>query len=145
MHDVVHALQLNNNVRRLMRALALCFIVLVLTGCDTLSGRTVVAKLKPGGQSVDASLKEALAAIDKTMSLEGAKRVDEPATDTSRVADYIGGPFICSVFLQGDTLTVDFRNPYFGVGAGPEVKRASDAVAECLRIQYGSKQVRIKD
>jgi hypothetical protein len=132
--------------RRTMRAFTLCCILLTLTGCDTMGGRTVVVKFKPKDQPVVTSVEQALIVIDKPMASEGIRRVAPDTTDYGRVADYIGGPFICGASFQGSKLTVDFLNPHFGGGPpDPAVKRVSDSVAESLRRQYGANQVSIKD
>jgi len=111
-----------------------------------MGGRAVVVKLKPKDQSVDAYVEQALEVIDKPMASEGIRRVSPTTTDYGRVADYIGGPFICGASFRDSKLTVDFLNPHFG-GGPPDsaVRRLSDAVAQSLRSQYGANQVSIKD
>lgn len=129
-----------------MRVCALCFVLLLLVGCDTLGGRTVVLKLKPQGQPVDTSVQQALSVIDEVMAREGIRRVASPPNDYGRVADYVGGHFICGASVRDNRLAMDFRNPHFG-GGPPDsaVVRVSDAVAESLKSHYGAKQVIIKN
>ena len=129
-----------------MRICALCFILLLLVGCDTLGGRSVVLKLKPQGQPIDTSVEQALSVVDEVMAREGIRRVAASSDENGRVASYVGGQFICNVSVRDSKLIVGFLNPHFG-GGPPDsaVTRVSDTVAESLRNHYGTKQVSTKN
>jgi hypothetical protein len=135
-----------------MRVIPFCCVLLLLMGCDTMGGRTVVLKLQSQGQRSHKApttntndVPQILLLIDKIMAPEGVSRVARDPRDDRRIADYVGGPFICSVLLGDDELQVDFRNPHFG-GGPPDsaVQRVSDELADGLKTQYGVKRVSIK-
>src|SRR5262245_8510198 len=69
--------------------------VLLLLGCDTLGGRSVVLKLPPVAPESD--IQEVLRVVDRALISEGARRVAASSSDQQHIAHYVGGPFICAV------------------------------------------------
>jgi len=131
-----------------MRILAFCCMLVLLAGCDSLGGRTVILNLKPQQTQPpdNASVEQALSIVDKATAPDGITRSAVPSNGYGRVADYIGSHFICSAFVRDHQLTVHFLNSHFGGGPpDTEVAQVSDSVAEALRTEYGAKQVRIKN
>jgi hypothetical protein len=132
--------------------ISICLLLLLIAGCDTLGGRTVVLNLQPSGkQSADrlskpVEVQQALEFIDTIMTNEVIRRVAANPSEEPRIAHYVGGPFICTVAQVDDQLRVDFRNTGFAAGRHPTgpVEEKSEQLAEKLKTQYGAKQVRIE-
>jgi len=111
----------------------------------------VVLKLRHGRQqqeSGDASVEQALSVVDRTLARQGVTRAAaSSAADHGYgwIAEYIGGRFLCNASCEHGKLLVHFSNGYISSGPSHEVVTASDAVAEALRSEYGTKEVRIID
>src|SRR5438876_323760 len=83
-----------------MRILGLCFILVLLAGCDTLGGRTVIVNLNHKGPFDGASVGQALLIVDKSMAREGIRRAASSSLEYGHVANYVGGHFICGASTQ---------------------------------------------
>jgi hypothetical protein len=127
--------------------------LLFAAGCllgDRVGVGNVTLRLSEEGQTTVAvstnspDVEDAMRFIDSVLSPEGWRRAKPyNISEEGRIADYAGGPFDCTAYLQDEELTIRFRD-VSAHGPSSRMRRTCKMLEEKLGERYGHRRVRCK-